>query len=102
MDFDPTLLRALIAVKEAGSFTRAAERLYLTQSAVSHQIRRLEEQVGRPLLYRTTRRVTLTEDGNEFAHHAEQILASLDALAGRFQPSLVSGVVRFGVPETYM
>lgn len=102
MNFDPTLLRAFVAVKETGGFTRAAQRLHLTQSAVSHQIRRLEEQVGRPLLYRTTRSLSLTEDGNDFAHYAEQILASLDALARRFQPSPVSGVVRFGVPETFM
>ena len=49
MDFDPALLRAFVAVKEAGGFTRAAQRLNLTQSAISHQIRRLEEQVGRQL-----------------------------------------------------
>lgn len=102
MDFDPTLLRAFVAVKETGGFTRAAQRLHLTQSAVSHQIRRLEEQVGRPLLYRTTRTLTLTEDGNDFLQHAEQILASLDALSRRFQPSPVCGVVRFGVPETFL
>jgi DNA-binding transcriptional LysR family regulator len=102
MDLDPTLLRAFMAVKEAGGFTRAAERLHLTQSAVSHQIRRLEEQVGRPLLYRTTRQLTLTEDGVDFAHHAEQVLTSLDALARRFESSAVSGSVRFGVPESYM
>ncbi|WP_240531183.1 helix-turn-helix domain-containing protein [Variovorax boronicumulans] len=41
MDFDPTLLRAFVAVKETGGFTRAAERLHLTQSAISHQIRKL-------------------------------------------------------------
>lgn len=102
MDFDPTLLRAFVAVKETGGFTRAAQRLHLTQSAVSHQIRRLEEQVGRPLLYRTTRTLTLTEDGNDFLQHAERILASLDALSRRFQPSPVCGVVRFGVPETFL
>lgn len=102
MDFDPTLLRAFVAVKETGGFTRAAQRLHLTQSAVSHQIRRLEEQVGRPLLHRTTRTLTLTEDGNDFLQHAEQILASLDALSRRFQPSPVCGVVRFGVPETFL
>ncbi len=55
MDFAPELLRALVAVAEAGGFTRAAERLHLTQSAVSHQIRRLEDQVGTPLVIRTTR-----------------------------------------------
>jgi DNA-binding transcriptional LysR family regulator len=102
MDFDPVLLRAFVAVKEAGGFTRAAQRLHLTQSAVSHQIRRLEEKVGRPLLCRTTRMLTLTEDGNDFLRHAEQILASLDALNHRFRPSAISGVVRFGVPETFM
>lgn len=102
LDFDPGLLRAFVAVKEAGGFTRAGQRLNLTQSAISHQIRRLEEQVGRQLLYRTTRRLTLTEDGEEFLRHAVQILSSLDALAQRFQPSPVAGVVRFGVPESFM
>lgn len=102
MDFDPVLLRAFVAVKDAGGFTRAAERLHLTQSAVSHQIRRLEEQVGRPLLCRTTRNLTLTEDGVDFLRYAERILSSLDALNQRFLPSPVSGFVRFGVPETFM
>ena len=60
MDFDPSLLRAFVAVKETGGFTRAAEKLHLTQSAISHQIRKLEAQVGRPLLHRTTRRLSVT------------------------------------------
>ncbi|HKT30419.1 LysR family transcriptional regulator [Dyella sp.] len=102
MHLDPTLLRAFVAVKEAGGFTRAAERLHLTQSAVSHQIRRLEEQLGRPLLHRTTRRLTLTEDGEDLLRYAQQILQGFDALSRRFTPSPVSGVVRFGVPETFM
>jgi DNA-binding transcriptional LysR family regulator len=102
MDFDPALLRAFVAVTEAGGFTRAAERLHLTQSAVSHQIRRLEQQVGRRLLHRTTHRLTLTEDGADFLRHTERILGSLDALTKRFRPSSVSGVVRFGVPESFM
>ncbi|MGJ7901766.1 LysR family transcriptional regulator [Lysobacter sp. 1R34A] len=102
MDFDPTLLRTFVAVNDAGGFTRAAERLHLTQSAVSHQIRRLEEQVGRALLHRTTRRLTLTEDGEDFLRHAEQILQSLDALSRRFQPSPITGAVRFGVPENFI
>ncbi|RDZ28483.1 LysR family transcriptional regulator [Lysobacter silvisoli] len=102
MNFDPTLLRAFVAVKDAGGFTRAAQRLHLTQSAVSHQIRRLEEQVGRPLLHRTTRSLTLTEDGEDFLRYAQQILESLDALSRRFLPSPVSGTVRFGVPENFM
>jgi DNA-binding transcriptional LysR family regulator len=102
MDFDPSLLRALIAVKDAGGFTPAAKRLHLTQSAVSHQIRRLEDQVGRPLLHRTTRTLTLTEDGEDFLRYARQIMHGFEALSRRFVPSPVAGVVRFGVPETFM
>jgi DNA-binding transcriptional LysR family regulator len=102
MDFDPSLLRAFVAVNETASFTRAAQRLHLTQSAVSHQIQRLEEQVGRPLLLRTTRSLTLTEDGADFLRYAEQILQTLDALTQRFRPSPISGRVRFGAPENFM
>jgi DNA-binding transcriptional LysR family regulator len=102
MDFDPALLRAFVAVKETGGFTRAAQRLHLTQSAISHQIRRLEEQVGRPLLHRTTRRLTVTEDGEDFLRYALQILETLDAMTQRFLPSPITGVVRFGVPDNFM
>lgn len=102
MDFEPTLLRAFVAVCETGGFTRAAERLNLTQSAVSHQIRRLEEQVGRPLLHRTTRKLTVTEDGEDFLRHAEQILESQEALTRRFRSSTISGVIRLGVPENFI
>lgn len=102
MDFDPALLRAFVAVNETGGFTRAALRLHLTQSAISHQIRRLEQQVGRRLFLRTTHSLELTEDGSDFLRHAEQILRSLDALTARFRPSPLSGLVRFGVPESFM
>ncbi|MHC5192264.1 LysR family transcriptional regulator [Pseudomonas frederiksbergensis] len=102
MDFDPALLRAFVAIKDTGSFTRAAERLHLSQSAISHQIRRLEEQAGTTLLVRTTRRLTLTEDGEDFLRHAEQILKAQDALSRRFEASSVSGAVRFGVPENFI
>lgn len=102
MDLDPTLLRTFVAVVDTGSFTRAARRQHLTQSAVSHQIRRLEEQTGRRLLCRTTRSVTLTEAGEEFLWHARQILRTLDTLARRFRPSTLSGRLRFGAPENFM
>ncbi|KAF1716862.1 LysR family transcriptional regulator [Pseudoxanthomonas yeongjuensis] len=102
MDFDPTLLRTFVAVADTGSFTRAAQRQHLTQSDVSHQIRRLEEQVGRRLLSRTTRSLTVTEDGEELLRHAQRILLSFDTLARRFRPSPLSGTVRFGAPENFM
>jgi DNA-binding transcriptional LysR family regulator len=102
MDFAPELLRALVAVAETGGFTRAAERLHLTQSAVSHQIRRLEDQIGTPLFIRTTRKLALTEDGEEFLRHARQILQAHAALSRRFQASALAGSVRFGVPENFL
>ncbi|WYX23043.1 LysR family transcriptional regulator [Achromobacter xylosoxidans] len=102
MDFDTALLRTYVAVKEAGGFTRAAERLHLSQSAVSHQIRRLEAQAGTALLVRTTRSLALTEDGEDFLRYAEQVLRAQDALARRFQRSSVAGAVRLGVPENFM
>jgi DNA-binding transcriptional LysR family regulator len=102
MDFDTALLRAFVAVQDTGGFTRAAERLHLSQSAISHQIRRLEEQAGMALLVRTTRSLRLTEDGEDFLRHARQILAAQDALSRRFQRSSIAGAVRFGVPENFM
>jgi DNA-binding transcriptional LysR family regulator len=56
------LLRAFVAVADCGGFHRAAERLNLAQSTVSQQIKRLELETRRPLLRRTTRSVTLTDD----------------------------------------
>jgi DNA-binding transcriptional LysR family regulator len=61
LDFD--LLRALVAVAECGGFRRAAERLHLTQSTVSQQIKRLEREAARPLFLRSTRAVALTDEG---------------------------------------
>jgi len=70
-------LRALVAVAELGGFTPAAERLHLTQPAVSVLIRGLEHELGVRLLYRTTRAVSLTDAGREFYPIAERMLADL-------------------------
>jgi DNA-binding transcriptional LysR family regulator len=102
MNLDPALLHAFVAVTDAGGFTKAARRLNLTQSAISHQIRRLEEEVGRPLLYRTTRSLTLTEDGEDFLRYALQILDAMEAVKRRFRSSPVVGSVRFGAPDIFM
>jgi DNA-binding transcriptional LysR family regulator len=61
LEFD--LLRAFVAVAECGGFRRAGERLHLTQSTVSQQIKRLELETSRPLLRRNTRTVALTDAG---------------------------------------
>lgn len=76
--FDTILLRSLLAVADTGGFTRAAERLHLTQSAISAHIRRLESEVGHKLLERTTRSVSLTVAGARLAGYARTILALHD------------------------
>lgn len=102
VDIDPSLLRALTAVKQTGGFTAAAARLNLTQSAISHQIRRLEQLVGRELVARTTREVTLTDEGEAFLAYGHRVLSALDELDRRFRPKIVAGIVRFGVPDSFL
>jgi LysR family transcriptional regulator, transcription activator of glutamate synthase operon len=78
-------LRQLVyfeAVARVGGFTRAAAELHVAQSAVSAQIRRLEKELGVPLLRRTTRRVALTAAGALFLDRARRALAELDTARG--------------------
>lgn len=72
-------LRGFMAVAEAGAFRRAAERLRISQPALSALIRDLERQVGVALFDRTTRRVEMTQAGREFLPQAEKLLADLEA-----------------------
>lgn len=67
-------LRTLIALREAGSLVEAAERVHLTQSALSHQIKDLEERLGSPLFLRKTRPVEFTRAGERLVVLAEQVL----------------------------
>lgn len=71
-------IHAFVAVAQAGRFTRAAERLHVTQSALSVLIREFERSLGLRLFDRTTRTVRLTEAGQEFYPLAEKILADLE------------------------
>ncbi|MEE8311395.1 MAG: LysR family transcriptional regulator [Candidatus Binatia bacterium] len=74
-------LRTFIAVTETGSFTRAGQRLSVSQSAVSQQIRILEKEVGTPLFTRRARNVTPTQAGNVLLPYARQITAKADEAA---------------------
>lgn len=76
-------LRTFRVLADTLSFTRAAGRLNLTQSAVSHQIKLLEEELGGPLFIRTSRGVRLTEAGDAALEHAEHILDEADRLQER-------------------
>lgn len=76
-------LRTFRAVAETLNFTRAAERLHLTQSAVSHQIKALEEELGEPLFIRAKRGVKLSQAGKTALEYVERILDDAEALRER-------------------
>src|SRR5262249_39481242 len=99
-------LRALaifVKVAERRSFVRAAGDLAITQSGVSNAINRLEEALGVPLLARTTRRVSLTDDGAAFFERCRQILADLDEaeLVLRERRGKPTGRLRIDMPVSY-
>jgi LysR family hydrogen peroxide-inducible transcriptional activator len=70
-------LEYLVAVAEAGGFTRAAERLQVAQPSLSHQIRKLEQELRQPLFDRLPRGAVLTEAGQRMLEHARRVLAEL-------------------------
>ncbi|WP_367371919.1 LysR family transcriptional regulator [Pseudomonas lini] len=100
--FDVLLLKTFVTVVDEDGFSRAAEKLHLTQSAVSGHLRRLEEQVGKPLLKRTTRSQQLTPDGERLIAYARTILAlNRDAWA-QLTRTPFHGRVRIGVSEDFV
>jgi DNA-binding transcriptional LysR family regulator len=98
---DVDQLRTFIAIVETGSFTRAAEIVHKTQSAVSMQMKRLEERLERPIFARDGRVSKLTDDGARLLDYARRIVKlNVEALAAFSEPAL-SGRVRLGVPDDY-
>jgi len=89
-------LRAFRAIVESGSFTSAGNRLYLTQSAVSWKIKRLEERLGHPLLVRKGKGIELTAMGEELLRHAERILDAHDDAVASLELCELTGTVRLG------
>ncbi len=104
MDWVPDLrqLRAFVAVAEEGSFTLAARRIFVTQSAVSHSLRTLEEQLSCRLLDRTGKRVLVTPEGELLLKRCRRVLHELDQ-AGRDLDGLKrwgQTRIRIGAPHT--
>lgn len=97
--FDPVQLRTFLAVADTLSFTRAAERLQLSQPTVSQHIRKLEASAGRVLIARDTREVRMTDNGDAMAGFARSILASHEAAAAYFSGSAMRGRLRFGMAD---
>jgi DNA-binding transcriptional LysR family regulator len=100
-DIDTPVLRSFLALAETGSFSRTGSLVGRSQSAVSEQIRKLEEMVGRRLFERTTRSVRLTPDGERFLVDARAMVAQADAMLARFRAPDIVGNVRFGSPEDF-
>ncbi|MET8827391.1 LysR family transcriptional regulator [Streptomyces sp. NPDC004610] len=86
-DLDPRLLRSFVAVAEELHFTRAAARRYVSQQALSRDVRRLERELGAELFLRTTRQVTLTADGERLLPYARRVLRAQDELLAEFGPA---------------
>ncbi len=99
---DPDLLRTFVHIAEEGSFTRAAERVGRTQSAVSMQMQRLEAQLGQTLLLRGKGgSVHLTSHGRYLRERSRELLALNDAIWRAFRAPMVEGTVRLGSPDDY-
>jgi DNA-binding transcriptional LysR family regulator len=102
MELDLGAVRTFIAVVDAGHFTDAADRLGMTQQAVSKRIARLESDLGAPLLSRSRAGVRLTEDGAAFLPHARALISLADQAAGmlrvRRRPLRVDVLARVAAP----
>ena len=99
---DPALLRAFAYIAEEGSFTRAAERVGRTQSAVSMQVQRLESLLGQTLLLRGKGgSVHLTSHGRFLLDRSREMLAVNDEIWSAFRTPTVQGTVRLGTPDDY-
>lgn len=95
------LLRAFVTVAELKGFTPAAELLGRSQPAISLQIKRLEQLLGRAVLLRAGHRLDLTPAGEELFRYARQILALNDEALGKLSEGQVSGRLRFGIPSEF-
>src|ERR1700751_1841693 len=96
---DLELLRSFVSVVDAGGFTRAGERVHRTQSTVSQQIKRLEEDVGQALLIRSGKDVTPTEAGERLLSYARGLLVLAEEGRGVLTRPGNEGAVRLGGPE---
>jgi DNA-binding transcriptional LysR family regulator len=95
------LLRSFVVIAEVRALSRAAQRIGRTQSALSQQMKRLEDIVDQPLFRRTGRGVVLTNPGERLLIHAQRILRLHDEAMADLSGRGVSGTIRFGCPDDY-
>jgi DNA-binding transcriptional LysR family regulator len=94
-------LRTLTAIADTGSFTKAADIVHKTQSAVSMQMKRLEERVGRDIFEKDGRASKLTEDGERLLDYARRIVSLNQDCMLSFTDAALSGRIKLGVPDDY-
>lgn len=96
-------LRYMVALADCLNFTRAAERVHVTQSTLSHQIRRLEEDIGYVLFDRGSNHIALTESGRVFLEYAENALREVDLGLGALKDNAAeaAGELRVGATNTF-
>ena len=93
------LLKTLVAIAETGNFSAAADAVFRTPSAVSMQVKKMEELLGKPLFLRDSRSVSLTPDGEALLVHARRVLALNREIVARFITPEIAGVVSLGAPD---
>lgn len=98
-NLDITTLRSFVAVADSGGVTRAAGFLHLTQSAVSMQLKRLEELLDLELLDRSGRTIALTASGEQLLGYARRMVALNDEVMARLTDQAFEGEVTLGVPH---
>ena len=98
-NLDLSALRSFVTVADVGGVTRAAGYLNLTQSAVSMQIKRLEESLGAPLFFRAARKLALSPDGEQLLSYGRRMLALNDEAMSLLSATCCQGEIRLGVPH---
>jgi DNA-binding transcriptional LysR family regulator len=98
IDLDLDVLRTLVCAQRLGSFSRAAEVVGRSQSAISQQVRKLEEQVGAPLFRKQGRGLVPTEAGETLLAYARRLTALNDEALAAARGAAVEGALRFGLP----
>lgn len=101
LNLDLAILRSLAVAADLGSYAKAAERLGRTQSALSLQMRRLEDQLGQTLFRKDGRRLALTEGGEQLLGYARRLIALNDEAVAASRGLAVQGNVRLGVPQDF-
>jgi DNA-binding transcriptional LysR family regulator len=100
-NLDVDLLKTFLAIADNGSFTRAAEEVHKTQSAISMQMKRLEELLGVPLFAKDGRMSRFTPDGERLVDYARRIVSFNDEVVSVFTKPELTGTIRFGTPDDY-